>query len=106
MPVRTCTTRSTICPVCERKFSGRELKKVKKLLDLHMQKSHPGTEIANTTNMQFIHQIEGVGAMKLMTDNELKALHSYEYDQDKMKNLIASMSDQELISMYQRLILS
>ena len=106
MPIKTCITRTTICPVCERKFSGRELKSVKKLLDLHILKSHEGVKIEESTTMQFIHPVKTPGGMKRMSDTELKALYNQDYDPEKMDKLIQKMSDNEIVDMYQRLILS
>ena len=37
-------TLSTFCPVCDRKFSGKE-QLVIKLMKLHMKKSHPEEEV-------------------------------------------------------------
>ena len=38
--MNTFTTRTTICALCDRKFSGRDVKMVNKLLDLHTKKTH------------------------------------------------------------------
>ena len=106
MPIKSFITRTIICPVCERKFSGRDLKRVKKLSDLHILKSHEGIQIEETTTMQFTNQIHTPGGIKRMTDTELKAINNKDYDHAKMETIIEHMSDKELTNMYERMLLS
>ena len=87
-------------------FSGRDLKKVKKLSDLHILKSHEGSKIEETTTMQFTNLVHTPGGIKRMTDTELKAINNKDYEHAKMETIIEHMSDKELADMYERMLLS
>ncbi len=88
MPIlKSYITRTMLCPECERKFSGRDLRTLEKLISLHCKTSHQ-TNIKTDykiTETSILHYKKYSSNHKLTTDAEMKALIEYIKMDDQIK---------------------